>query len=350
MQVIIPLAYTLFELVPCSKLGLGSKLTFMLSLGKTHRLRQCATPDGKFVMLALDHRNNLQHAFNPENPKAVTYQQLADFKTELISALSPISSGVLLDPQYGAAASIACGAIHGSAGMLIAVEKTGYTGIPVARQSQILSGWSVEKISRLGAAGVKLLIYYHPDAPNADAQEALVREVSQECRKYDLPFFLEPLSFSLKPGVKKLSSDAKRAVVIETARRLTPLGVDILKAEFPLNIADEQDETIWVEVCEELSAASTVPWVLLSAGVNFDEFVRQTKIVCQAGASGVLAGRAVWKEAVELQGTDRIDFLRTIATQRMQQLSQVIDTYARPWTTFHPDLTANVSEGWYQNY
>ena len=322
----------------------------MRSLGKIHRMRRCASPDGKFVMLALDHRNNLQRAFNPENPKAVTYQQLSDFKKELVAALSPVSSGILLDPQYGAAASIASGVVTGSAGLLVAVEKTGYSGSPAARQSQILPGWSVEKISRLGAAGVKLLIYYHPEAPNVDEQEGLVREVSQECRKYDLPFFLEPLSFSLDPERKKLPSTEKRAVVVETARRLTPMGVDILKAEFPLNIAEEYDEDIWAEACEELSAASRVPWVLLSAGVDFADFVRQTKVACQAGASGVLAGRAVWKEAVDLQGAERQHFLNSTATQRMQQLSQVIDEYARPWTDFYPDLQASIHEGWYRSY
>ncbi len=322
----------------------------MLSLGKINRLQKCATPDGKFVMFALDHRNNLRNALNPEAPESVTFDQMAAFKQLLISELSPVSSGVLLDPQYGVAPAISHGAIAPSSGLLVAVEKTGYTGDPAARESQILPGWSVEKISRLGADGVKLLIYYHPEAPNAPQQEALVEQVGVECQKFDIPFFLEPLSFSLDPTVKKLASTEKRQVVIETARRLTPFGVDVLKAEFPINIADEPDEITWAEACSELSEICPVPWVILSAGVNFDEFERQTRVACQAGASGVLAGRAVWKEAVELSGQERQTFLQTIATQRMQRLHKVIVEHGRSWIDFHPDLSANVDDEWYQNF
>ena len=43
---------------------------------------------------------------------------------------------------------------------------------------------------------------------------------------------LEPLSYSLDEN-KKLTSEEKRYVVVETAKRLTPLDMDILKAEFP---------------------------------------------------------------------------------------------------------------------
>src|SRR5690606_11666550 len=154
-------------------------------------------------------------------------------------------------------------------GLVVAVEETGYTGEPTARKSQVLPGWSVEKIARMRAAAVKLLVYYHPEAPNAAEQEALVREVGEACARHDIPFFLEPLSYALGGSPGKLTAAEKRAVVVETARRLTPLGVDVLKAEFPGDSKAEPDEAVWAEACRELSAASQVPWVLLSAGVTF---------------------------------------------------------------------------------
>ncbi len=206
-----------------------------ITIGKVRRLQQCATPGGKLVMFALDHRGNLQRALSPDDPRSVTYEQMVSFKLEVTAAMSPVSSGILLDPQYGAGQAVAANAIAPGCGLLVAVEKTGYTGDPTARESQILPGWGVEKISRMGADGVKLLVYYHPDAPNAAEQEDLVAEVGEMCRQFDMPFFLEPLSFSLDPDVQKLASAEKRAVVTETARKLTPLGVDVLKAEFPIN-------------------------------------------------------------------------------------------------------------------
>jgi tagatose-1,6-bisphosphate aldolase len=320
------------------------------SAGKIYRLHQCTSPSGHFVMLALDHRNNLIRSFNPDHPEAVSYAQMAAFKRDVITSLSETSTGVLLDPEYGVAPCIAGGAIAPGCGLLVAVEKTGYSGDPHDRQSQILPGWSVEKIARLGAVGVKLLIYYHPDSPNAAGQEALVREVSQACKLHDMPFFLEPLSFSLDPALKEMASPEKRRVVVETARRLTGVGVTVLKAEFPLNPADERGETTWAAACSELSEASAVPWVLLIAGVGFETFERQTLIACQNGASGVLAGRAVWKEAVSLHGQARTDFLQSTAKERMIRLREVILKYGRPWTDSYPYLAKSIGEGWYKKY
>jgi tagatose 1,6-diphosphate aldolase len=257
---------------------------------------------------------------------------------------------MLLDPEYGAAQTIASGTLDPNTGLLVAVEKTGYTGDPTERESQILPQWGVDKIARMGAAAVKLLLYYHPDSQNAAHQEALLQQVAADCVKYDLPLFLEPLSYSLDPEAPKLPSDEVRRVVTETAGRLTPMGVDVLKAEFPLNIVEEPDEISWAEACQALSEASVVPWVLLSAGVSFDQFIRQARIACQSGASGVLAGRAVWKEAVGLTGAERTKFLYATASERLNQLARIVATYAKPWTDFHPGLDQSVQEGWYEGY
>lgn len=317
-------------------------------IGKIRRLQQCATSGGHFVILAMDHRGNLRRALNPSAPETISYQAMVGFKRQVVGALAPVASAVLLDPEYGAAQAVSGGVLPGQTGLIVAVEKTGYEGDPAARESQILPGWDAGKIARLGASAAKLLLYYHPQAPNVDQQEDLVRQVAESCRGYDLPFFLEPLSFSLDPAVKKLSSTAKRQVVVETARRLTPLGVDVLKAEFPLNIADEPDEKVWMDACLELSEASAAPWVLLSAGVTFEQFARQTEVACRAGASGVMAGRAVWKEAADLDDEARQVFLRTVARERLDRLGKIIAHNGRSWTGFWPDLV--IKEGWYHHY
>ena len=321
-----------------------------LTIGKARRLQQCATPDGRFVMLALDHRNNLRRSLNPADPDSITYAEMVDFKRQVLAALASSTTAVLLDPEFGAAQAIAAGVLPGQVGLLVAVEATGYTDEPTARRSQILPGWSVEKIARMGASAVKLLVYYHPEAANANEQEALVREVADACRAYDIPLFLEPLSFSVDPGARKLPSADRRAVVVETARRLTPLGVDVLKAEFPLEIKEEPDEETWANACRELSAASVVPWVLLSAGVSFEEFEQQTRVACQNGASGVLAGRAVWKEAASLGPVEQQLFLHTTAAERLQRLTRVITAYGRARTEFHPHLAESVAADWHATY
>jgi tagatose-1,6-bisphosphate aldolase len=158
---------------------------------------------------------------------------------------------------------------------------------------------------------------------------------------------LEPLSYPLDPNQKKLASDEKRYVVIETARKLTSLGVDLLKAEFPLDTANA-DESAWAQACAEVSAASVVPWILLSAAVDFEVFLRQVSVACHAGASGIAVGRAVWKEAVTMSPEERTVFLQTIARERLSRLTALCTALAKPWDDFYPTL--QIDEHWYARY
>jgi tagatose-1,6-bisphosphate aldolase len=159
---------------------------------------------------------------------------------------------------------------------------------------------------------------------------------------------LEPLSYSPDPSRKKLSPAERRWVVVETARRLVVPGVDILKAEFPLDIAAEPDEARWAEACAELTAASAAPWVLLSASVDYETYLRQVTVACQAGASGVAVGRAVWKEAVGLTGEARSAFLRGPARERMVRITALCDALARPWSDIF--TAPEVDATWSANY
>ena len=319
-----------------------------LTIGRWRGLQACATPRGACAILALDHRNNLRAALRPDAPEAVTAADMIAFKQDVACVVGPAASAVLLDPEVGSAQCIASGALSGQTGLVVALEATGYTGDPQARRSGILPGWSAAKAKRMGADAAKLLVYYHPGAPTAGAIEDLVRQVAADCAAQDLALFLEPLSYSLDPARKQLPPDERRHVVIETARRLTPLGGDVLKAEFPLDGAAEPDEAAWAAACAELSAASTVPWVLLSASAGFETYLRQVAIACRAGASGVAAGRAVWQEAPALAGAARAAFLRDTARARMARLTAMCNALARPW---HAGYAAPAVEtDWYARY
>ena len=240
-----------------------------------------------------------------------------------------MATGTLLDPEIGAAQCIADGSLPASAGLLVAIEATGYLGPSTARISRVLDGWSVEKAKRMGASAAKLLVYYHPEAANAADQERLVAGVAAECRAVDLALFVEPLSFSLVDG-EKLTGEERRRVVVETARRLTEVGGDVLKAEFPYD-PSVTDRTRWREACAELDAATSLPWVLLSGGVDESTFEAQVATACEAGASGVLVGRSVWAEAATMEPADRDEFLATTGRSRLRRLVDLVDAAGRPW-------------------
>ena len=312
-----------------------------ISIGKLRGLQLISSSRGTFTALALDHRQNLRKA----NPLLASDDQLSRFKLDVTSTLASRATAVLLDPEVSAAQAIAGRNIPNNVGLVVAVESTGYAGDATARQAQIIPGWSVEKAKRMGASAIKLLVYYHPDSPTAPEIESFTKNIADECTKHDLVLMLEPLSYSLDES-KKLSSEEKRYVVVESAKRLTPLGADILKAEFPLDVA-ESDQTLWKEACEEISAVISIPWILLSAAVEYEVFLQQVVVACNAGASGIAVGRAVWKEAVNMNGDERIKFLRGVGRQRISRLTSLCHALAKPYTDFY---TADAPFGWHKMY
>ena len=169
-----------------------------------------------------------------------------------------------------------------------------------------------------------------------------MRGVVEDCQRHDLPLFAEPIVYSL-------ARSDRRRLVLESARRISQLRADVLKLEFPVDIQLQRDETVWREACLELSAAASQPWVLLSGGVDFETFARQLTIACQAGASGYVAGRSIWQAAAALQGEAQSQFIQQVAIPRMQRLTHIAQTYARPWTDVNPP-DEEWPEGWHAYY
>jgi tagatose-1,6-bisphosphate aldolase len=316
------------------------------SIGKLRGLQRITSSRATFTCLALDHRQNLRKALNPADPASVGDADLSRFKLEVCAALADLGTAVLLDPEFSAAQAVVARAVPGNVGLVVALESTGYGGGPAARKSQILPGWSVEKAKRMGADAVKLLVYYHPDSPTASEIEAFIRQIAEECCQHDLCLMLEPLSYSLDAN-KRLTSAEKLYVVTGTARHLTSLGVDVLKAEFPLEIAEDPDENHWAAACAEISAASPVPWIVLSAAVDYATYTRQVEIACRLGASGSAVGRAVWQEAVSLHSQERLHFLRTTGRQRLSRLTALCSEQGKPVSDFY---TADAPFDWYTSY
>ena len=321
-----------------------------MRLGTLRGLDACASAKGTFSVLALDHRNNLRRALAPDDPGSVSYERLVAIKRSIVRAVAPVADGILLDPELGAGPAVHDGSLPSGCGLMVAVEESGYDGPSTERTSRLMRGWSVSQIKRMGADAVKLLIYYHPDAANAETQERLLIEVAEQCADLDIPLFLETLTYAIDPDVDKLADDARRDAVIRSARRLTALGGDVYKCEFPYD-AGVTDRSRWAEACAELEEASAIPWVILSAGVDDATFEAQALVACQAGASGVLVGRSVWKEGAHMDAPERDAWLIDVGAARMQRLVDIVEAEAVPWRERSPlSKEAEPTEGWSAGY
>ena len=327
----------------------------MLTVGKVRGLQQISFANGVFAMAAIDHRQSLQKMIDPANPAAVGYDTMVEIKKELVAILGPWASAVLLDPIYGAAPAIAGAVLPRAAGLLVSAEASGYSGESDARVTEILPDWGVDKVKRMGASAVKLLVYYRREAAGVAAQQlAVVRRVAEDCLRHDIPAVVEAVSYPVAGESSQDLAAHKPRVVVETAEDLTPLPMDVFKAEFPADMRLESDEGRLLACCRELDAACRVPWVLLSAGVNFDQFLRQVAIACRAGASGFLGGRAIWQEGVAIRdAAARIHFFETVGADRMRGLADLAGSHARPWYAkldLPPDRLTLVGEDWYAGY
>jgi tagatose 1,6-diphosphate aldolase len=279
------------------------------------------------------------------------------YKLELCEALAPYSSAVLLDPIYGAAQSIAGGMLPGSKGLLVSIEESGYQQDPEGRLTTLLEGWSVSKVKRMGGSAVKLLLYYRPDLEELSKRQLeTVRFVATDCIEHDIPFLVEPICYPLQGENKDTIEFAikKSGMVIESARKITSIPIDVLKAEFPADMRFEKDSGRVLATCRTLTEVSAVPWVLLSAGADYKVFKEQVKIACQGGASGFLGGRGIWQEVLCIDDIKkRLKYLQSVAVNRFKELVEIADKYAVPWykkLNVAADERAQLPENWYKNY
>lgn len=308
-------------------------MTQEISAGRYRGLKTTSLSEADvFGIVAFDQRGSYRRML-PEN---TPFDEMVQIKVDIIGALSNHASAILTDASYGV---LPAAHMNGKSGLMMALDKSGYSGNSTYRKPEFYDSWTPEKIRQMGANAVKLLIYYNPQASQlSDELDELIKQIVSDCHTLGMPLFLEPMSYSIDENVKKDSAafaEIRPDIIVETARRLSQTGADVLKMEFPLDLKFNQDHSEWHKQCARLSQASAVPWVLLSAGVDFEEFEPQVHVACEQGASGFLAGRAIWKEAATMSPDERKAFMAGTATDRLRKLLDISREKARPWTDFY---------------
>lgn len=281
-----------------------------MSPGKTWGLRRLADETGRFKMLAVDQRPPIKDLVTAaRGGRSATYEDVGAIKRLLVETLSPQASAVLLDPHYAYPAAI--DVVSPRSGLLLTLEDSVFEETDRGRLSREIDDWNVDKIRRIGADAVKVLAWYRPDAEPGvvEHQKEFVARIGEQCRVFDIPFLFELLVYPF-PHERGYSGDYveqidKRAEhVIESVETFAdPIyGVDVFKVESPVpasTVPDpDGDDRTEVErtqkLFDALGEASPVPWVVLSAGATKEAFRRVLHYSYRAGASGFLAGRAIW--------------------------------------------------------
>ncbi len=271
---------------------------------------------GRFRVLAVDHRDSLRLFLEPTAPETVPDALMTSIKSDLVRAISPHATGVMLEPDYSIPQLIDDGSLADGVGFLAALESQGYLADPGAAPTTLL--WSVEQAAASGAAAVKLLLPYHPEAPLAGAQRAVAAEVLSECHRVGIPLVLEPLFYGLDDRTER------ERVVLSTVDHFASTGADLLKLPFPVDPELVTDHDARVAACAAVSERCEQPWAILSGGGGFDVFAEQLAAALEAGCAGFMVGRALWGEAARCTAADRPRVIEQVVMPRWRRLTHAV--------------------------
>lgn len=279
-----------------------------------------ARPSGGFAMLAVDQREALRDMMSRARSAEISDADMTDFKVSAAQALTPYASAVLVDPEFGWDAVVERAAVDPSCSLITAADRFVAGNGEFVREASFDTSLDYAAMKRQGAKALKLLVLWREDQ---DPQQRVdeVRRFVAACRELDLVSVIEPVARGRWDGAP---SDVE-AGVLAAAKELGSLGADIYKAEVPFKGAESDDRVH--DACRELTDSIDGPWVVLSSGVDADRFPEAVGIACRAGASGFLAGRAVWASVLGAASVD--DELRTTSIPRLERLGQIVDDNIR---------------------
>src|SRR5690242_19329416 len=324
-----------------------------LSAGKLKHLKALSNKEGIIAAAAMDQRGSLQKSIASAkgvDTKAVTPQMMSEFKTAVVKVLTPHASAILLDPEYGLDAAKARAS---NAGLLLAYEESGYDNTKPGRLPDLLPHVSAKRIVEWGADAVKILIYYTPfeDSAINDIKHAFIERIGAECESLEIPFFLEFVGYDPKGGSEKGFEFAKikPQVVIGSMKEFTKpqYKVDVLKVEVPVNAEFVEGSAVYkgekaytraeaLAYYKQAAEVATKPFIYLSAGVSNKQFVESLNMAKEAGTdfSGVLCGRATWKDGMPIYATKGPKALEDwLSVEGVKNINAVNDALkgATPW-------------------
>ena len=271
-----------------------------------------ARPSGTFLMVAMDQRDSLRTMLAQHHAQ-VDDDRLVAFKLAVARELGPYASGFLIDRRYAYDRIVADDLLPSTCGLILAADALEQPQGGVVEDTRVDA--EVEPAPRVVA--LKYLAIWRDDDERARRVDDCTRFV-ELARSHGLLAVLE--------GVVRVDGD-REAAIVEAAAELSAVRPDLYKCEVPLHGRGDADEiTRW---CHEIDGVLRCPWVVLSQGVDPEDFPRAVEASCRGGASGILAGRAVW--TATLAADDPTELLRSYSVPRLQELAAIVDRHGRPW-------------------
>lgn len=280
---------------------------------------QVCGEDGLMLVVACDQRGSMRQllADTPEARRAITDEALGLVKMDVATHLAARGGCILLDPLCAVPAIVDGGVLPRDTALLIGLDASGWDTSPEGfRVSTLVPGIDARRVRALGGTGGKIMVYLRPDTPGANVENlATLARVIADFAAEDLFLVVEFLTYALDGEEPEAFRAAVPGLVVEGSRLCLEAGAKVLKIPYPGT----------PEACAAVTAlAGEVPWAVLSAGVDHATFLGQVEVAMANGASGVIAGRSLWKDCVSLDREETRSRLTALAVPRLLEIREVL--------------------------
>jgi sulfofructosephosphate aldolase len=288
----------------------------------TVTLDALARPNGTFLMVAMDQRESLRGMLAEHHSEPIEDDRLVRFKLAVARELGAHASGFLIDRQFGFDEVVGRHLLPEICGLVLAADAIVPEAEGPVGDTELDPELDAERAAAAGAVALKLLIVWRDDRDRPRRLETARRFV-ETAAAAGLLSVLEGV-VRAAPGENDFD---REAAIVGAARELASLGPSLYKVEVPLHGRGDPAEL--ERRCGEIDEVVDCPWVVLSSGVEPEDFPGAVQAACRAGASGILAGRALWRGT--LAADDPTDLLRRQSVPRLQTLGAIVDRHGRPW-------------------
>lgn len=282
-------------------------------------LQSISTPDGNMLIVAADQRNGMKAAIKdaPGGSEAITREELAAVKADLVRHLANHAPAILLDPEVALPAIVDDGVLARETALVVGLDASGFETVDGLRYTRFVPGVTPRTVRELGGGVAKMLYYTRPDKQDETSRVfAEIRDLVEACEAEGLLLIVELLTYQLEGESDQEYAAAFPALVAEGAALAVAAGAKILKLQYPGSAEASAAVT---------AAAQGVPWAVLSAGVDHETFIGQVATAVANGAAGAMAGRSLWKDSLSFDAARRAELLTTRALPRLRELADAVD-------------------------
>ncbi|HEV7917972.1 MAG TPA: hypothetical protein VGO97_00205 [Solirubrobacterales bacterium] len=193
------------------------------------------------------------------------------------------------------------------------LKLNGKTDIPSSDDAFSACNASVEDAVRLGADAVGYTLYV--GSPRQDDDLAQLGQVREDCDRYGMPLVV--WSYPRGRDIEAKGGQTSFYAIDYAARMAMEMGADIVKINMPKIVPEKEAQTpapypdldvTLEEAIRQVVESAGRSLVVLSGGskVDDEQLLDQTRLIMEAGGSGVIFGRNVWQrewdQAIDIVG------------------------------------------------